>query len=98
MLRYRRGDEYGLLVLRYWHHDLARMQLQGRPALAWRSSIDVVADDRKTELGAMHPELMGAAGQRFEREPGQALAASHDFPGRRRRLALRVGLHPPAAG
>ena len=50
----------------------------------------------------MHAQLMGAAGERLEREPGEAAAPGrsppHHLPVRHRRLALRIGLHPPAAG
>src|SRR5579883_3467655 len=40
---------------------------------------------------------MGAAGQWFQGQPGETLRPAHDFPIRRRRLAVGVYLHPPAA-
>ena len=63
--------------------DFARMQLQaGRvgtrheldlPARAGRLvAVDVVAEDRKAHRGAVHAQLMRAAGDRLEREPGES--------------------------
>ena len=45
----------------------------------------------------MYPQLMRAAGHRLHREPGQAVAAPQDLPVGDGRLALGVGLLPPAA-
>jgi fused signal recognition particle receptor len=45
----------------------------------------------------MYPQLMGAAGQWREGEPGETGRASHHPPGRHRRQPVGVRLHPPAA-
>ena len=51
--------------------------------------------------GAMHAQLMGAAGQRRQRQPGRVgaapLPAPQHSPFRLRGLALRIDFHPPAA-
>src|SRR6185437_11618830 len=73
------------------------MKMQRRPACARRTSINVVAQNRETRLGAMYAQLMGTARKRLEREPRQPAATPHYFPRCRGGLALRVRLHPPAA-
>ena len=45
----------------------------------------------------MQAQLMGAAGQRFESEPGEARSATHHFPGACGWQAVAVCLHPPTA-
>src|SRR4051812_26438464 len=91
-----------------------------RAALARLVAVDVVAENREAHGGAVHPQLMRAAGDGFEREPGETALhvsmactlaryglrglrrlrgsrrAPHHLPFRHRRLAGRVGLHPPA--
>ena len=61
-----------------------------------RAAVDIVAENRQAHLGAMHAQLMRAAGQRLEREPRQSVAAPHHLPGRRRRLPFGSGfIHQP---
>ncbi len=51
--------------------DRARMEQQ---RLAGRPTVNRVADNRTAESGAMHADLMGAAGPRTQLEPGPAVA------------------------
>jgi hypothetical protein len=62
---------YRGFVLRYRHHDLARVKQLRRCRKAWRRSIDVVADDRPAAGRAMDAQLVGAASDRGEGEPGE---------------------------
>src|SRR5262245_9372142 len=71
--RHRRSRPDRLAILVERHHHLAGMQVQRRPAVARRGAVDAVADDRPTGGGAMHAQLMGAAGERLERQPGDVL-------------------------
>jgi hypothetical protein len=71
MGRHWRRHSYRGLVLRYRHHDLARVKQLRRCRKAWRRSIDVVADDRPAAGRAMDAQLVGAASDRAEGEPGE---------------------------
>jgi hypothetical protein len=71
MVRHGSRDPHRRLVLRNRHHDLAGVEHLRRLGEAWRGSVDVVADDRPAAGGAVHPELMGAAGHRGEGKPGE---------------------------
>src|SRR5260370_8644218 len=84
------------------------MQLQAGSRFARAASVDVIADDRPPHGGAMHAQLMRAAGERLEHKPADAnglgLAgsriagpASHHLPRGDRRLTSGIVLHPPAA-
>src|ERR1700689_286005 len=73
MRRYRRADADRRAVLVERHDNLAGVQLQARTASARRRAVDRVAQDRPAHFRAMHAKLMGAAGERFEREPGEFL-------------------------
>src|SRR5262245_62858043 len=70
--RRRHLDRRAVLVER--HDDLARMQMQRWAADTRRVAIDRVADDREPTGSAMDAQLMGAAGDGLEREPGEALS------------------------
>ena len=50
--RHRRRDLDRRLVLVERHHDLARVQMQARAAVARRAAVDVVAEDRKARSRA----------------------------------------------
>src|SRR6266705_4489803 len=95
----RRGGRhaYRVLVPRNRDHDLAGMQMQARLAEARSVAIDIVADNRPAHGGGVNAQLMGAAGDRFQREPGEAIAAPQYFPVGDRGLAVGIGLLPPAA-
>src|SRR6266436_9570411 len=74
------GHAHRLLVPRNRDHDLAGMQMQARLAEARPVAIDIVADNRPAHGGGVNAQLMGAAGDRFKREPAQAIAAPQYFP------------------
>src|SRR5215468_3178516 len=74
------------------------MQMKTRTADPRRRAVDRIAENRPTHRGTMHAQLMGAAGERLEREKRELAGPPHHLPGRHRRLTLRVVLHPPAAG
>src|ERR1700692_530905 len=71
MRRHRRGEPDRRAVLIERPHDLASVQLQPGAAATRRRAVDRIAQDRPTHFRAMHPQLMGAAGEWFEREPAQ---------------------------
>ena len=83
MLRHGRDNAHRFLVLGDRHDDLARVQLQAgrvearheldlaRAALARLVAVDVVAENREAHRGAVHAQLMRAAGHGFEGEPGE---------------------------
>src|ERR1700722_4036943 len=71
MRRRRRGDPNPRAVLVERHDNFAGMQLQSDAAAARRRAVDRIAEDRPAHFRAMHAKLMGAAGQRFKREPTQ---------------------------
>src|SRR6266851_9553078 len=71
MLRRGRTHPHRVLVFRNRNHDLARMQVQSRLAEARAISINIVANNRPAHFGTVNAQLMGAAGDRFEREPGE---------------------------
>jgi hypothetical protein len=58
-----------------------------------------VADNRPAFCRAVNAQLVGAAGHRLEREPGEVPVSGspHHPPVGDRRQSVRVGLHPPAA-
>ncbi len=98
MLRHGRNGLRRRPVLRHRHHDFARMQVQRRCAAR---PVDGIAEDREARCRAMHAQLVGAAGQRRQRQPGERLAASvlaapEHAPFGLRRQAGRIVLHPPA--
>src|ERR1700722_12641062 len=95
--RRRRDYAHRVLVPRNRDHDLAGMQMQARSAEARSISINIVADDRPSHRRRLHAQLMGAAGNRFQREPTEATVAAQYLPVRDRALAFRIGLLPPAA-
>src|SRR5258707_15546882 len=88
---------YRVLVFRNRDYDLAGMQMQSRLAEARTIAINIVADNRPAHFGAVNAQLMGAAGDRFEPEPGDVVSAPKHPPVGNRRLPFRVGLLPPAA-
>src|SRR5450755_4130654 len=74
LLKMRRRGRHGanrVLVSGNRNHDLAGMQMQARLAEARSISIDIVADNRPAHRGCVNPQLMGAAGHWFQREPGE---------------------------
>src|SRR5882757_4612254 len=71
MLRRWRHHAHRVLVLRNRNPDLAGVQMQDRLTEARAVTVNVVADDRPARRRRMHPQLMGAAGDRLEREPGE---------------------------
>ena len=71
VLRYGGGDGDRRLVFRNRNRHLTRMKMQWQAACARRASVDIVADDRPSHLGAMHAQLMRAPGQRLERKPAE---------------------------
>src|SRR6185437_7098596 len=97
MLRRRRHHVHRLLVPRNRNPDLAGMQMQDRFAESRAIAVDVVADDRPARRRRVHAQLMGAAGDRFQRQPTEAVAASADLPVCDGFLTVRVRLLPPAA-
>ncbi len=70
--------------------------MKSRPAGTRRFPIDIVADDRPSHFRAMHAQLVGATGDRLQREPGQSRTAAHDCPCSGRWQPSLVSLHPPA--
>src|SRR2546430_12551873 len=97
LFRSRRHHAHGLLVPRNRNPDLARMQMQARFAKTWPVAIDVVAEDRPAHCGGMHAQLMGAAGDRFHRDPRQSVAAAKHLPGCHGLLTIGIRFLPPAA-
>src|SRR6266511_2399182 len=104
--RHGRGDADRRAVFVERHHDFACMQVQAGRLCPRSAPIDAVADDRPSHGSAMHTQLMGAAGERLEREPGEVrriagpgnrLRPFHHSPGGDRRLTGGIMLHPPAA-
>src|SRR5437016_254558 len=93
----RRGDSHRLLVLRDRDADRTGMQMQARLAETRTVTIDIVADDGPALSRGMNAQLVGAAGDRFHREPGEPLAAPEHPPVRDRLLPLGIRLLPPAA-
>src|ERR1700716_3913505 len=73
------------------------MQMQAWLAEARSVSVDVVPDNRPAHGGGVNAQLMGTASDRFQREPGEAVAASQHLPAGDCRLPFRIGLLPPAA-
>jgi len=69
--RHRRGDRNRRAVLVERHDDSAGVQMERRPVAARGAAVDCVAEDRPAHFRAVDPELVRAAGQRLEREPGQ---------------------------
>src|SRR5258707_13985686 len=97
MRRCRRYHAHRVLIPGNRDHDLAGMQMQLRLAETRTVAVDVIADDRPAHRGGVHAQLVGAAGDWFEREPANALAAAQHLPVGDRRLSLRIRLLPPAA-
>src|ERR1700722_8419284 len=97
MRRRRCGHPHRVLVSGNRDHDLARMQMQARLAETRTVAVDIVADDRPAHRSGVNTQLMGAPGDGFEREPGEAVAATPYFPVGDRLLPLRIRLLPPAA-
>ena len=98
MRRHRSCDFDRIAILVKRHHDLARKQMQDRPAEARRAAINGVAHDRPAAFRAMHAQLMRAAGDRLEREPGLSFPRRPmHFPGGGAGWPCRIDLHPPAA-
>src|ERR1700737_3892911 len=73
MRRRRRHHAHRVLVPGNRDHDLAGMQMQARPTEARSVAVDIFADNRPAHGGCVNPQLMGAAGDRFEREPGERM-------------------------
>ena len=71
--------------------------MQARLAETRSVAVDVIADDRPALCGRMHAQLVGPAGHRFHREPGEAIAAAEHLPVCDGLLSVRIGLLPPAA-
>src|SRR5690242_9920899 len=86
-----------LLVFRNRNPDLARMQMQPWLTKARTVAVNVVADDRPALARRMHAQLMGAAGEGFHRQPGEAVTAAEHLPMGDRLLSLGIGFLPPAA-
>src|ERR1700731_2814446 len=81
MCRRRRCDAHRVLVSGDRDHDLASMKMQARLTETRAVAINVVANDRPAPRSRVHAQLMGAASDGFEREPGEAIAATFYFPG-----------------
>src|SRR3954451_4909056 len=88
---------YRLLVLRNRNHNLAGMQMQAWFAKSRPVTVNVIAHDRPAHRGGVYAQLMGAAGDRLQCEPGESPAASQQLPVGYRRLSVRVGFLPPSA-
>src|SRR3569623_849068 len=73
------------------------MQMQAWFTEALANAVDIVADNWESHRRAMHAQLMGAAGDRFQRQPCEAVAAPHHTPARLRWQSIGVWLLPPAA-
>src|SRR5262245_9420148 len=73
MRRQRRADVDRRALLVERNHDLARMQVKAAAPRARRAAVDAVPENRPSLGGAMHAQLMGAAGKRLERQPGQIM-------------------------
>src|SRR5580692_12581932 len=71
--------------------------MQGRLAETRAVAINIVADNRPAHRSGVNAQLMGAAGDGLEREPGEAVAATTHLPVGNSLLPLRIGLLPPAA-
>ncbi len=71
--------------------------MQDRFAEPWPVAVDIVADNRPAHRRRMHAQLMGAAGNRLQRQPAKAIAAAAYFPVCDGFLTVRVRLLPPAA-
>ena len=97
MCRRRRCDAHRVLVSGDRDHDLASMKMQARLTETRAVAINVVANDRPAHRSRVNAQLMGAAGDGFERKPGEPIAATPYFPVGDRLLSLRIGLLPPAA-
>src|SRR4051795_9534757 len=97
MCRSGRHRLHGVLVPGDRDHDLTGMQMQPGFAETRTVAVNVVADNGPAHRRGVYAQLMGAAGDRFEREPRQALAAAQHLPVGERGLALRVRLLPPAS-
>src|SRR5260221_11051054 len=97
MRRRRREDAHRVLVLRNRDHELARMQMQAWLAETRTLAVDVIADDRPALSCSVNAQLMGAAGDGFQREPGKAVAGGQHFPVGDAARPLRDRLLPPAA-
>src|SRR4029453_19408435 len=95
--RCRRDDAYRVLVPGNRNHELARMQMQAWFPETRAVAVDVVADNRPVHGCTMNAQLMGPAGDRLKREPGNAVAASQHLPVCDSFLPFRIGLLPPAA-
>src|SRR5436190_22469851 len=97
MRRRWRHYPYRLLVLRNGNHDLAGMQMQTRFAEARSIAVNVVANDGPAHRGGVDAQLMGAAGDRLQCEPGESIATSQHLPIGYRGLSFRVRFLPPPA-
>src|SRR5260221_2129430 len=84
-----------VLVLRNRDHDLARMQMQARLAEARAVAVNIIADNRPAHRYGMHPQLMGPARHRLQRQPSETLAAPEHSPVGDGGLPFRIGLLPP---
>ena len=73
------------------------MQMQRRAALTRGRAIDRITQNRPAHCRAMHPQLVGASGQRIKRQPSQALVPPHHGKARLRGQTFGINLHPPAA-
>jgi hypothetical protein len=71
--------------------------MQMKPAYARRGPVNGIAHDRPSHLGAVHTQLMRAAGQWLKGKPSELRAAAHHFPGACGWHALGIRFHPPAA-
>src|ERR1700749_2452856 len=85
-----------LLVLRNRNSDLARMQMQPRLAPTRTVAVDIVADNRPSLRRRMHAQLMGATGDGFHGQPGQAVSTAEHFPIGNGLLSFGIRLLPPA--
>ncbi len=104
---YRRLHLHGRPDFLHGQDDLPCQQLQGRMGrallvgAAGRHAIDRVAADRPAHGGGMDAQLVGAAGEGAELQPGdrgavRINAASGDPPAGLRGQAQGVDLHPPS--
>ena len=78
------GDDIERRAVRMIDDQAARMEMHLAADAAGeegvRSAVFAVADDRMTDRCHMHPQLMRAASQRLELDPGGAVARAVDHP------------------
>jgi len=100
MRRRRRHNRKRRFVLGKRKRHLARMQMHHFALKLAIHAVNIIAQNRPAHMGAMHPQLMRAPGERFQLQPRQRGAifdaAPQHLPARLRGRAACIHLHPPA--